>query len=355
MALPSLLQLFLGCLAVSSFAAAHQDSGDWHCDSDGEARISADFLPGIVTLDGHADDWAAVDGFEFPLRPALDPDEDKEYPAGKMTVKALHDGVDVFFMLQIDGSYKYSKGDDHKCPSVALMFQVGESATYHNMGGCKESPNTCNSTSCRGYEVDIMHFSIGNSIPGRLYSSNSVNGEGKQDGSGLVDMHSWNPHCRNIDGNDSATFDDWKGSWWHSSFSVHSGFIEDDSPYGSSDQKGTYYFEFSRRLRTTDRLQQDAQFSIGQTSKFSVAFWYPTDGNPWHGSAHYTVSCDWVPLEIAPGFSRRVKMASGNGAWDAASGFALLLSVVAFCVSIYVGYLVSKSKPVPFSRIVDPL
>ncbi|KAL3813282.1 hypothetical protein ACJIZ3_014550 [Penstemon smallii] len=33
------------------------------------------------------------------------------------------------------------------------------------MGGCKESPDTCNITSRRGYEVDIMHFSIGNSIP----------------------------------------------------------------------------------------------------------------------------------------------------------------------------------------------
>lgn len=26
-----------------------------------------------------------------------------------------------------------SRRDDHKCPSVALMFQVGESATYHNV------------------------------------------------------------------------------------------------------------------------------------------------------------------------------------------------------------------------------
>lgn len=47
----------------------------------------AEFRPGFVTLDGHADDWADIDGFDFPLRPALDPDEDKEYKAGKMTVK----------------------------------------------------------------------------------------------------------------------------------------------------------------------------------------------------------------------------------------------------------------------------
>ena len=37
---------------------------------------------------------------------------------------------------------------------------------------------------------------------------------------------------------------------------LNSGFIEDDSPYASSGKKGTYYFEFSRSLRTMDRLQQ---------------------------------------------------------------------------------------------------
>lgn len=32
---------------------------------------------------------------------------------------------------------------------------------------------------CCGYEIDIMHFSIGNAIPGRLYGGNpTVNGEG---------------------------------------------------------------------------------------------------------------------------------------------------------------------------------
>lgn len=34
------------------------------------------------------------------------------------------------------------------------------------------------------------------------------------------------------------------------------GFVEGDSPYATSGQKGTYYFEFSRPLRTMDRLQQ---------------------------------------------------------------------------------------------------
>lgn len=51
--------------------------------------MQADFRPGVITLDGHADDWKDIDGFEFSLRPALDPDEDHEYKDGKMTVKVM--------------------------------------------------------------------------------------------------------------------------------------------------------------------------------------------------------------------------------------------------------------------------
>jgi hypothetical protein len=48
------------------------------------------------------------------------------------------------------------------------------------------------------------------------------------------------------------------------------GFIEEDSPYASDGKKGTYYFEFSRPLRTMDRLQQ----VIMATAAFKVlAIW----------------------------------------------------------------------------------
>ncbi|PSS28866.1 Paxillin like [Actinidia chinensis var. chinensis] len=342
----------------STLVKSHEESGEWSCESDSEARVAAEFRPGLITLDGHADDWKGVDGFDFSLLPALDPDDDHKYSGGKMTLKALHDGKDVYFLLQVDGDYVYSKGDNNKCPSVALMFQVGESASYHNMGGCKDAPGTCTSKSCRGYEVDIMHFSIGNAVPGRLYGGNVIDnteGNGGDRFGHLVDLYAWNPHCRNLDGispsgNDSSAQNDWKGAWWHDSFTTHSGFIEDDSPYASSGKKGTYYFEFSRPLRTMDHLQQDVQFTIGQSSKFSVAFWYPIDGNPWHGSGHYTVSCDWLPLDISAGSSVISKSAL-ESSWDAASAFSLLLSVVAFCSSVFVGYRISKGKLAPFTPI----
>ncbi|KAK6120138.1 hypothetical protein DH2020_046044 [Rehmannia glutinosa] len=321
--------------------SSHEESGEWHCDSGSEIRVQAEFRPGIITLDGKVDDWKDVDGSDFPLLPALDPDADKEYNAGKMTLKAVHDGKEAYFMLQVNGNYAYTQGDSNKCASVALMFQIGENATYHRMGGCEEGPDSCTNKTCHGHEVDIMHFSLGNAIPGRLYGGNPANRFGH-----LVDVYAWNPHCRYLDGisplgNDTSAQNDWQGSWWHSSLTDHSGFIKDDSPYASEGQKGTYYFEFSRPLRTMDRLQQDAQFTIGKSNKLSAAFWYPMDSKPWHGSGHYSISCDWIPLDFISGGGSEVAQKSP---WGAATAFSLLFSVVALCVSIFIGHRFSSTS-----------
>lgn len=116
------------------------------------------------------------------------------------------------------------------------------------MGGCEEGPDACTNKTCKGHEVDIMHFSIGNAIPGRLYGGNPID---NRDGNGgdrwynvnfliikimewhvlladtcicfffpfkkvvlnvlcvilfvnrfghLVDLYAWNAHCRYLDG-----------------------------------------------------------------------------------------------------------------------------------------------------------
>ncbi|XP_054803830.1 uncharacterized protein LOC129307011 isoform X2 [Prosopis cineraria] len=356
------LILFLAFVSIG-VVDSHEESGPWSCDSNSEIRLQADFKPGLVSLDGHADDWKDIDGSDFSLLPALDPDADKEYKGGKMTVKTLHDGRDVFFLLQVDGVYAYSKGNSNKCPSVALMFQIGDGASYHNMGGCEEHSTSCTNKTCKGHEVDIMHFSIGNAIPGRLYGGNHVD---NRDGNGgdrfghLVDLYAWNPHCRYLDGfgpsgsvNDSSAQNDWKGAWWHSSFTVHSGFIEDESPYAENGKKGTYFFEFSRPLRTMDHLQQDAQFTIGGSSKMSVAFWYPVDDQPWHGSGHYSVDCDWVPFGISSG-SSLLGNSAATSSWSAANAFSLFLSVAALCATVFLGYhVLLRPKNVPFTPMEE--
>ena len=93
-------------------------------------------------------------------------------------------------------------------------------------------------------------------------------------------------------------------------------------------------------------LMQDAQFTIGGSSKMAVAFWYPLDGTPWHGSGHYSINCDWVPLDISLGSSMQTKSTPSS---NASSVFALLLSVVSLCTSVFVGYWVFRPKGVPFT------
>ncbi|TVU47300.1 hypothetical protein EJB05_06895 [Eragrostis curvula] len=336
-----LVALLAATAALFAAATAHEHHGEAPTCAGGGGRVLAEFRPGEITLDGHNDDWDGVEASEFPLLPALDPDDDKAYSGGKVAVKPLTCLVLLSFYFGCDrpvlshcfgllGHHLIESAlEGQKCPSVALMFQVGEKATYYNMGGCKDMPGSCTSKSCRGHEVDIMHFSVGNAIPGRLYGGNHIDnsaGNGGDRFGHLVDVYAWNPHCRHLDGIGPK------------------GFLDDDSPYGKQDEKGTYYFEFSRPLRTMDQFQQDAQFTIGQPSKMAVAFWYPTDGKAWSNSDHYSASCDWLALDIQPSFEAAHYRPAPNRSWDAATAFALLLSVVAIGVSIFVGYLVSKNK-----------
>lgn len=82
------LVFFLSSASIGR-VGSHNDSGEWSCESASEIHVEAQFRPGIITLDGHADDWKDIDGFEFSLLPALDPHEDDKYQGGKMTVKVL--------------------------------------------------------------------------------------------------------------------------------------------------------------------------------------------------------------------------------------------------------------------------
>lgn len=87
--------LLLSALLLSSVISPakshgdHGDGGDGSCEADPNIRLTAEFRPGLVTVDGQPDEWAEVEGSKLSLLPALDPDADKAYPSGKITVKVL--------------------------------------------------------------------------------------------------------------------------------------------------------------------------------------------------------------------------------------------------------------------------
>ncbi|MCO5551929.1 hypothetical protein L7F22_005436 [Adiantum nelumboides] len=271
--------------------------------------------------------------------------------------KVVHDGHDVFFLLTFPGPFEFTQGDKHKCPSVALMFGIGDDATYNDMGGCKQNPDACSSDSCEGHAVDLMHFSIGGAIPGRLYGANAydnANSTGKDSIGSLHDMYGWNPHCRYFDGllpnessiPNSGSQNDWRGAWSHSSMDLTYGLTSSDSPYSAFGAQGTFTFEFARPLRTSDRFQQDVQFTIGNTHRFMAALWFPVNHVPWVNYQHYTASCDWIPLDVQP-FTKPMQKSSIN----IISAVTLLFSLGALVASATVCWWTRTKRLLPFQAI----
>ena len=78
---------------------SHEESGHWSCESESEIRVEAEFKYGVITLDGHTDDWKDIDGSYFPLLPALDPDAENEFKGGKMSVKVYTTHSSASFII----------------------------------------------------------------------------------------------------------------------------------------------------------------------------------------------------------------------------------------------------------------
>ncbi|KAG0610507.1 hypothetical protein M758_7G071800 [Ceratodon purpureus] len=312
-------------------------------------KLQASFLPGVVTVDGLAADWSSVSGSSFQLNPALTDDSANAYPGGSMQIKVAHDGHDVFFLVQVPGAYMFDANEQNMA-AMALMFPIGDDATYHNMGGCPEPAGVCNSTNCFGHEVDLIHFELNQAIPGRLYGGNladSINGTGRDSIGKLNDAYAFNPHCRSYDGMTPSGLltggglNNWRGSWTHSTTDTAYGLVATDSPFGALDGAGTYTFEFARPLRTSDVLQQDAQFTIGSTHGMAAAFWFPTGANSgWQPYQHYSASCDWLQLEIISGASSSI---GTSRSWSALSTVSLLVSLMSLAVAVAVGWWVRQS------------
>ncbi|TYJ04999.1 hypothetical protein E1A91_A12G134300v1 [Gossypium mustelinum] len=137
-----LLAFFVFGFGLTRRVNSHEESGEWSCVSNSkEMHIQADFKPGIITLDGCADDWEDIDGSEFSLRPALDPDENHEYKDGKMTVKALHDGNSASSCSKLMGTMSTPKGTSKKahrwlsCSKSATMLPIIIWAVVKNKRG----------------------------------------------------------------------------------------------------------------------------------------------------------------------------------------------------------------------------
>lgn len=365
--------LLVASIAVASWSSVSCHEGHGadtpHCDTEG-STLGAYYVPGEITVDGDAMDWIGISGSEFQMLQAINPNPEQHYPPGSdaVTVKAAHDGQSIYILLQVPGAYMYSTADGHLAPAVALMFGIGDDATFYNMGGCANLAGKCTAENCRGHEVDLVQFKVNTAIPGRQYGANladNVKGTGKDSIGQLDDMFAWNPHCRGYDGPSTVpgataaavgSQNDWRGAWSHTSIDMDYGLVATDAPYGSAGDPGDFVFEFSRPLRTSDRAQQDVQMAIGPLKpvRFGAALWYPVDNTTaWSPHQHYVLTCDWIQLELLsatePGSTFFSALSQGGGSGSSAlSVISVLVAIAALAVSLVTGWWV-RTHPRQFT------
>jgi len=335
-------------------------------DSLNPVHLSAPFVPGTITLDGNSDDWKTVSGQQFEVLQAIAPDPAEKYPFGSITVKVAHDGQNLFVLLEAPGPYVWNATSPHLAASAALMFGVGDDATYYNMGGCASDEGSCSVQTCAGHEVDLIHFELSTAVPGRIYGGNlgdNLKGTGTDSIGHLDDMFAWNPHCKQVDSAPalagvtpkgqvaaSSAANDWQGTWGHSSIDLQFGLVPSDAPFAIRGEEGKFVFEFQRPLRTHDQYQQDVQFVIGGSHRFGAAIWYPINAQMWAHSQHYVLSCDWLILDLLPApepyTGWEAVTTSGGLSTDtvgAVATLALLLALSSVFVVIAVGWWVRSN------------
>mmetsp|Transcript_19364 Transcript_19364/g.29873 ORF Transcript_19364/g.29873 Transcript_19364/m.29873 type:complete len:361 (-) Transcript_19364:143-1225(-) len=231
-------------------------------------------------------DWDGVEVFESPLTGAL---TSKMYTAGNMKIQCVYDATDIYFLYQIPGKYMFDITDNKKCASVASMFQMGEKATFFNMGGCplSEAVN-CDAVpeGCAPYAVDIgAHWELKTTERGVMYGPNEATGNDLI--ANKDDEFAVGPYCRVDDNFGTSPGNEWSGAW-------------DFTGNATDGAEGYYIFETSRSL-TTPSPETDVQLTPGTEVNFGVSFWDPFEtAAGWTDAGHVVTGCseDWVGLRL---------------------------------------------------------
>jgi hypothetical protein len=227
------------------------------------------------TVDAKISDWDGVEVFETPLTGAL---TSTIYGAGNIKIQCVYDTNNIYLLYQIPGKYMFDSSDNHKCAAVGNMFQVGEKASFFNMGNCPLSEAAgCDAVpgGCAPWAVDIApQWELRRTERGTEYGPNTGNNGNHEFGI--------TPYCR-VD----APSNEWSAAW-------------DFSGNATDGEKGDYIFEFSRPL-TTSSPDMDIQLTAGTEVGFGVAFWDPNEkAGGWSDSGHYVTGCsaDWIGLRL---------------------------------------------------------
>lgn len=227
---------------------------------------SLDAGEAAIVVDGDAADWGDVAGLSLTLEPIVeradDPLESKD-----VTIRMAHDSEMLYVLFGVEDDYDWVADDAHLSGAAAVMFPVDAGGPH--MGSEDESGEPSAGM------VDIWHWEL-DCAAGEPNGGGAGHpaGEGSDPGNDSVcNMDDeWATDAETREDDNTATGENsMTGVWWHTN-------PVDDAP-------GTWYFEISRPLQTGD--EQDAQFTIGESTLLALAYWdadFGPDG--WDDSTH---------------------------------------------------------------------
>jgi hypothetical protein len=304
-----------------------------------EADLGLDAAEATITVDGDNSDWASITGVsvtlkQFEIPPGSDWDAPGEVDPKDATVKVATDDDNIYVLLEIPDDYDYDPADHGFSSAVAVEFLIDPAAGPHMGAGDSDFEAGLGT-------VDIWHWEL--DCAAGVTSGGGDPGSGDDPDCNLDDEFAFDPESREDDGDgdtaNAAAENSLAGSWSHTNSA------------GGTGADGTWIFEFSRPLQTSD--PEDAAFAAGGTAKMAVAYWDADEGlEGWTDNGHVTsADSGWIVVSL-PGTAQQetptpasVPDTGGQPASDGGStltSLALLLAlgiaaVAVGIASVYVG------------------
>ena len=302
--------------------------------------------PRLTSVPEHPDNYLSTGLYLVnPLAP------ETIYPHGDLRIQAFATSHRLYINMQIPGPYHCSAQEFEACPAVAMMFQVGDNATFWDMGGCPPAKE-CDPAACEGHELDVVQFRIGGTIPGRLYRPQDVVGSNTTQTHAVWDMHATSTFCIRTDTAAPAS-GDWMASWRHSSLpSQFPHFVEAGDPFGSANEAGMYSFTLHRALLTEGKAREDVQFHAQRVYLFGVAYWYPAGGRPWKPWVHHA-TCGWLALRVRPQHVESTTLTLPRLAWALSAALPVVSIVTSITLYLFMRTWLHHMKRRERSGLLD--
>ncbi len=231
-----------------------------------------------ITVDGDPSDWALVPGLATTLEPIIaeagEPIDNRD-----ITIKMAHDDENIYALVTVEDDYNWNPDDAKLSAAFAMLFPVDTGGPH--MGTDDEEGEVSTGM------VDIWHWELECAAGSETGGAVGPAGDGKDPGNDANCNFDdeWATDAETREDDNTATGENsLLGVWNHSN--------------PTEDTPGVWYFEMSRPLQTGD--EQDAQFTVGETTDLAIAYWDPDFGpDGWEDDTHVqSANQEWIEVTL---------------------------------------------------------